>query len=65
MNKFFTMAAQELGQRVAQSVAKNPKAAVTTALTVGKTIGTTLVAAGPYLLVGAAVAGAIYAATKE
>ena len=65
MKKFFTMAAQEVGQRVAQSVAKNPKAAVATALTVGKTVGTTLVAAAPYLLVGAAVAGAIYAATKE
>ena len=65
MKKFFTMAAQEVGQRVAQSVAKNPKAAVATALTVGKTVGGVVLAAAPYLLVGAAVAGAIYAATKE
>jgi preprotein translocase subunit SecF len=65
MKKFFTMAAQELGQRVAQSVANNPKAAVATALTVGKTVGTALVTAAPYLVVGAAVVGAVYAATKE
>ena len=65
MNKFLIRAAQEVGQRVAQSVSKNPKAAAATAVTIAKTAGTALLAAAPYLIVGAVVAGGIYAATRK
>lgn len=54
MSKFLEMAAQQVGQTVAQKVSQNPQAAITTGIAAAKTIGVAVVAAAPYIAAVAA-----------
>lgn len=54
--KIGELALQELGKQIAQSVSKNPQAALATGLAAAKTVGAAVVVAAPYI---AAAGGAI------
>lgn len=62
--KLGEMAAQQLGQMVAQNVVKNPQAAVATGVVAVKTVGAAVVVAAPYVAVAAAGGAIGYGAYK-
>ena len=62
---FGEMAVQQVGQMVAQSVVKNPKAAIATGVTAAKTVGTAVVVAAPYVVVAAGGVAVGYGAYKQ
>ena len=64
MSKFLEMAAQQVGQTVAQKVSQNPQAAIATGIAAAKTVGAAVVVAAPYVLIGGAIIGGIYALSK-
>ena len=64
MSKFLEMAAQQVGQTVVQKVSQNPQAAIATGIAAAKTIGAAVVVAAPYVLIGGAIIGGIYALSK-
>jgi hypothetical protein len=64
MSKFLEMAAQQVGQTVVQKVSQNPQAAIATGIAAAKTVGAAVVVAAPYVLIGGAIIGGIYALSK-
>lgn len=64
MSKFLEMAAQQVGQTVVQKVSQNPQAAIATGIAAAKTVGAAVVVAAPYILIGGAIIGGIYALSK-
>ena len=64
MSKFLEMAAQQVGQTVVQKVSQSPQAAIATGIAAAKTVGAAVVVAAPYVLIGGAIIGGIYALSK-
>ena len=64
MSKFLEMAAQQVGQTVVQKGSQNPQAAIATGIAAAKTVGAAVVVAAPYVLIGGAIIGGIYALSK-
>ena len=63
-SEFLEMAAQQVGQTVVQKVSQNPQAAIATGIAAAKTVGAAVVVAAPYVLIGGAIIGGIYALSK-